>query len=329
MKASTVASLIVVSTWAHCAALADGGINALAAAKGKYEKAKGEIEKERTEKHRQVLDGYRHALTNFAEQIKTEGKLDEYLVTQKELARLNKESSVPDKLPPSLPPSVARLHQHCRDSMRRADVEAIRRSIRLTEKYIVHLKGIVKTLMSGDKIEEAKLTNAESKRADFILADLHSRLRPPKASPASRGVHNKDVGARRSPTPKSFQLIARIRTGHRKNDGTGSPVYIIINEDDSLKRRLPEDPKVGTEQTFAFTFDYPVSRVESITVQIEGGDAWRAQGFAFQIVHGDQRTEMRTFGGGYFSDEREGGPTVVRKTFEFKPVIPGDRRLIR
>ena len=319
MRAYAVVSLIVVGMWGISAALAGEGVNALSEAKDRYQKAEGEIEMGRINKHQQILVEYRRTVTKTAQKIKAEGELDAYLLTQKELARLDKEGSVPETLPASLPPAVLHFQQQCRAAMRKADEEAIRRKVHLVERYVIHLKGLVKALMSEDKIEEAKRINAESRRADFILADLSSRLSRDRTPVASRVLDGTPVKAGRSPAPESFKLIARIRTGHRTNDGTGSPVYIIINEDNSLKRRFPENPKAGAEQTFTFDFDYPVLRVESITVQIEGGDAWRAQGFGFQIVQGNQRTEMLAFGGGYFSNEREGGPTVVRKTFEFRP----------
>jgi hypothetical protein len=120
----------------------------------------------------------------------------------------------------------------------------------------------------------------------------------------------------------SFTLVVAIKTGRKKYDGTSSPVYILVNDDESLKRQLPEDPLAGSEQTFKFDFEYPVSKVESITVQIGGANAWRVNDLTFQVVQDDRRTEMTSVGGGYFSTGREKHKTVAKKTFPFKPEFP-------
>ena len=104
--------------------------------------------------------------------------------------------------------------------------------------------------------------------------------------------------------PESFTLIVVIKTGGRKYDGTDSPVYILLNGDESLKHQLPETFPAGSERTFSFDFDHPVSEVESITVQIGGSNAWRVKDIAFQIVQDDRRTEIVSVGGGYFSTGR-------------------------
>lgn len=119
-----------------------------------------------------------------------------------------------------------------------------------------------------------------------------------------------------------FKLIAKITTSNRRNSGTSSPVYILLNGEEKFRRRLPENPRSKATQTFEFEYDYPIDKIENVKVEIGGSNAWGVSNIAFQVVQGDRKSELKSVGGGYFSTGRESGAKAVKsKTYEFKPVF--------
>ena len=119
-----------------------------------------------------------------------------------------------------------------------------------------------------------------------------------------------------------FKLIVQTKTSFRRTSGTKSPVYVLINGDEKLKRKIPEALRPKALQTFEFDYNYPVDKIKNIKVQIGGSDAWGVSNIAFQVIQGNKKSEMTSVGGGYFSTGRESGARASRsKTYEFKPVL--------
>jgi len=119
-----------------------------------------------------------------------------------------------------------------------------------------------------------------------------------------------------------FKLIVQTKTSFRRNSGTRSPVYILINGENDLKRKIPEALRSKALQTFEFDYDFPIEKIKNIKIEIDGRDAWGVANISFQIIKGNQKSEIKSVGGAYFSRGRESGAKASNsKTYEFKPVL--------
>jgi len=140
--------------------------------------------------------------------LKQEGALDAYMVFAEEQKRFAAEKTVPDPVdaPDACRPTVESFHK--------ARVE-------LLKKYIVALDGLIKQLMMGDKIDEAKVVKAEKEKARALLTSVETKLpkvdpgRPPM--PPTNGIEEKQTEQGTEPVltepVESMPLAAKPMSG--------------------------------------------------------------------------------------------------------------------
>ena len=98
---------------------------------------------------------------------------------------------------------------------------------------------------------------------------------------------------------ESCELIVETVTGKGKNDGTDAGVYLRIN--DLETRYLLDTPKRNDRQAGAEDF-YPgiplemePDEIKTISVEIDGEDAWFMKSISFKVVCGDRSSEELVF----------------------------------
>lgn len=124
--------------------------------------------------------------------LKQQGALDAYMVFTEEQKRFAAEKTVPDPVdaPDACRPTVESYHK--------ARVE-------LLKKYIAALDGLIKQLMVGDKIDQAKVVKAEKENARVLLMGVETKL--PKVEPArppvppTKGIEKNQTDQVAEPVP--------------------------------------------------------------------------------------------------------------------------------
>ncbi len=94
-------------------------------------------------------------------------------------------------------------------------------------------------------------------------------------------------------------LVVRTLTGEGKNDGTNVGVYVRIND---LETRHPlDDPKKNDRQAGAedvyppIPIDVKPEDIKTLTIEIDGEDAWFVRRVSFRVVCGDLSSEELVF----------------------------------
>ncbi|MEX1116963.1 MAG: PLAT/LH2 domain-containing protein [Akkermansiaceae bacterium] len=97
----------------------------------------------------------------------------------------------------------------------------------------------------------------------------------------------------------SCHLIVQTLTGDGKDDGTNAGVYLRIND---LKTKHPlDDPKKNDRQAGAenvypgILLDVKPEDIETLTLEIDGEDAWFLKRISFRVVCGDASSEELVF----------------------------------
>jgi hypothetical protein len=139
-----------------------------------------------------LLVQYGKDLDKMIVAMKQEGELDAYMVFADEKKRFAAEKTVPDPIdaPDACRPTVESYHK--------ARVE-------LLKKYTVALDGLIKQLMMGDQIDEAKVVKAEKENARIWVLGVEAKL--PKVEPVrppvspTKGIEDNPVEPESEPVP--------------------------------------------------------------------------------------------------------------------------------
>lgn len=98
---------------------------------------------------------------------------------------------------------------------------------------------------------------------------------------------------------ESRELVVETVTGKGKNDGADSGVYLRIND---LQTRYPldtpnrNDRQVGAEDIYpGIPLEIDPEAIQTIFIEIDGGDAWLLKSIRLKVVCGDLSTEELVF----------------------------------
>lgn len=175
-----ITSLLVVMIAALCVLSASAQTNSFESLKARYESAKSKIESE-------AFDAYSNSLVAAMAPLKQKGDLDTFLMIQNELKRLSVERMITSS---NVQPEVVSVIS------KKIDTDENQKIATLTKQYVQYLEGLIKQLMSADKIEDAKEVKAELEKVKFLLADLESKL--PKVEQSKAGT--KQAEAKKIPS---------------------------------------------------------------------------------------------------------------------------------
>ena len=75
--------------------------------------------------------------------------------------------------------------------------------------------------------------------------------------------------------------------------------------------------------TFSLTLDYPLENIRSITLRVEGTNAWHCQGIGFRFRKGERSSGPHVFLNldKWFSEEEEDPPAVDKWEFKVRPSL--------
>lgn len=121
-----------------------------------------------------LLAQYGTALETILADLKKKGDLDGVLLVQGEQKRFAEEKTIP-------------AIKDAKDSFRAATEAYYQSTAALLGQYIKTLDGLTRREVAADRIEEAKAVRAEKDKADFMLADIQTKL-PGKATIAKDGT---------------------------------------------------------------------------------------------------------------------------------------------
>lgn len=120
-----------------------------------------------------------------------------------------------------------------------------------------------------------------------------------------------------------FTLRVTTKTANKRNAKTDkTDVFILLNGDLDTKRQLNneeiDDFEQGEVNYFNFKFDYPLSKVNFILVDVVGDDAWLCESVSFQFFQDSWRSDVIKFEvNEWFSSVQEEDVTAL-KSKEFR-----------
>jgi len=182
-----------------------------AEAKQNLTKAEKEITDSVAAQQRAHITAYQQALGRLLRQYKAAGNLDAYLAGKRELERVKKGGALHASPTDSLPSGISALQGRARAAAQQTERDALRRKRVLMQKYIAHLQALVKKLMTQDNMDLAKAVEAERKRAEFVAADMSSRLPQPETRTEVEAVEPEPVVTAQPRIPRSIEESLFLR----------------------------------------------------------------------------------------------------------------------
>jgi len=161
-----------------------------------YESRVAQIEAIYSNATASALQEYGASITQAKERYRAQGDLDGLLGANKELARFVKEASCPNADPEGLPPLLTEARVVYRDTIAS---EVPKKTLALTQlagAYVARLTAMEKQYVKQEEIKAAMGVRDESKRIDFILADLQSKAAPTALSTPSGTVKQRQPDGR-------------------------------------------------------------------------------------------------------------------------------------
>lgn len=156
--------------------------------RGIYETRTAEIHAACSNALVEAVTQYGAAIASSKQAYESQGNLDGVLAAKKETDRLAIAEDVPAEDAEGLPSLILRARNSYRGACAAAEERRGRALIDLTQAYASRLEAIEKEHVRERDLQAALAVREERQRADFILADLQSRL-PNKDSPAkTQGV---------------------------------------------------------------------------------------------------------------------------------------------
>jgi len=174
-----------------------------------FEKELARIDTARDASRREAAAAYEKHLELAREELKKKGSLEGVLLVTHEMDRFRNEHTVPQELPEECPPSVALVRKKYHSSRLAAEQTRNGKAASLSRLYLVRLKALMKQLVQQDHLDRAEEVAAETKRVEFILADLESAAQKVEQAEAQE-VAQTDVA---ESSVERDQLPASLRKG--------------------------------------------------------------------------------------------------------------------
>jgi len=175
------------------------GADAVRGLKATYEKSQAKIDVQFEERKSVALGAYVKAVGRLEETMRRQGKLEGTLAAVKERERLATDETVPEG--DGVPPVLAPLRRQHAELVSQAKRERDEQTARLLKLYIARLLAVQKKLTVQDEVDEALQVRDEATRAEFVLADVSSRL--PDTVPPQQ--------TKKKQTPSASELEAKRR----------------------------------------------------------------------------------------------------------------------
>ncbi len=125
---------------------------------------------------RHVESEYLKALDVLFNEFKKQGDFDNVTAVMAERKRFEVSKTVPDSPAEVLPPAVIKIQAIYHSAWAKIQAENNRKKASLLRSYLAALKGHIKALLEKDRMDEAKESNDELKRAEADLATLESKF---------------------------------------------------------------------------------------------------------------------------------------------------------
>lgn len=158
-----------------CAGLGHGAeVSAVEAIKAKYESAMNQVEKDFDKQMSDALTAYGAGIDASMKSMKQKGDLDAYLAVEKEKTRYGIEKTVPDPCPAV--DSIVKLVAAYQVATNTVETNTLARSVAIQKQYVAQYDALIKKLVQGDKIDDAKKVKEERERLQLALAENESRF---------------------------------------------------------------------------------------------------------------------------------------------------------
>lgn len=138
-----------------------------------------------------ALADYGRKLKTLKESLRARGDIDAYDVVDAETKRLETSKTLPDKPDPLLTGPVS----ICQRRLSEVESELSRRKISLFRKYVAALSRLVDSLMSENKLDEAREVNNEMKIIKAILLQMEKPCRADGKQPQSTNTVPNTISA--------------------------------------------------------------------------------------------------------------------------------------
>jgi len=144
-----------------------------------YEKSSGTLDDACVAEKKKALKQYETGLTKLVTSARKAGDLDGLVAGTAEQERFDTTSTVPDSPPEQSSPAIESLRERYHSAVANSESEKAEKNIDLLRKYVKGLKSLQKSHVKSNEIEKAMAVKEEVQRAEFILADLASRMPQP------------------------------------------------------------------------------------------------------------------------------------------------------
>lgn len=229
-------AVYMVAVWmAGALAFGDGTLDA---AQKTYEESDAKIAADLASGREVLLKAYEKGLAKIVADFKAEGSLDKYLAAKQEVTRFEFDRSVPDTNPPGLVAPLASLRSRYHKAEREDELEGLDRRLKLAEQYEAYLRKVIKGFVTSDKIEEAKLVDAELKRFTPVREALASRQQVLAASRPASVPETRPAVAPPAPAAGPAGVMKSLVQGYKGD-------VIEVDFDKGVKHNVKLDPKSG------------------------------------------------------------------------------------
>jgi len=171
--------------------------------KAVYEKEAAKIDSAGQNGMKAELERYGKKLSLIEAALKKAGDLDGVVAVKAEIARFERDGTIPDTPPARLPDLVKRAQADFREAADGLNSETGRLTASLIRKYLPPLTSLKKDLVMADALDEAMEVDAEIKRVEFVLADVESKLSKPEGS----SKVEPQMAVSPKPTPKRTGIL--------------------------------------------------------------------------------------------------------------------------
>ena len=134
--------------------------------------SRSSIEKKQAERKKALMKGYRDMLESTMKRRGQEADLDAYLVIKTELDRYDKEHTIPMFGDGDVSLAISAYLK----SVERIDVDTLKQTLNLIQRYKPHLDSLLRNSMRAGDIDQAKMVQVEVDRIAFILHEAESRV---------------------------------------------------------------------------------------------------------------------------------------------------------
>jgi hypothetical protein len=190
-----------------------------------YDAELSKLSKAMTVRQGAAVKAYGDGLVALQGRFQGAGELESLLSVRAERERFGRDMTVPDQPDPGAPVSLRKLNRDCRAALDAVALERSKSVVRLTERYMSHLSGLVKQLTRDRKIEDAIAVRQEVETAKAGEAYQSARFALADHA-ANAGVRVADeTPGRRPPSGAApagaFCVAWRPRAGNAATVSTG------------------------------------------------------------------------------------------------------------